>query len=86
MPHHTYMYSDSLLTAVHRAMWTPLLLTHDIGGRRGNACEREEVREGGSDRIVTISPNLTASTQDEHRLTTLQKSSGPRNPYGRGVL
>ena len=41
MPH--YIYSDSLLTAVHRAMWTPFLLTLDIGGRRGNACEREEV-------------------------------------------
>ena len=41
MPH--YIYSDSLLTAVHRAMWTPLLLTLDIGGGRGNACEREEV-------------------------------------------
>ena len=24
-------------------MWTPLLLTLDIGGGRGNACEREEV-------------------------------------------
>ena len=41
MPH--YVYSDSLLTAAHRAMWTPLLLTLDIGGGRGNACEREEV-------------------------------------------
>ena len=41
MPH--YIYSDSLLTAVHRAMWTALLLTLDIGGRRGNAYEREEV-------------------------------------------
>ena len=41
MPH--YIYSDSLLTAVHRAMWMPLLLALDIGGGRGNACEREEV-------------------------------------------
>ena len=38
-----YVYSDSLLTAVHRASWTPFLLTLDIGGGRGNACEREEV-------------------------------------------
>ena len=38
-----YIYSASVLTAVHRAMWTPLLLTLDIGGGRGNACEREEV-------------------------------------------
>ena len=41
MPH--YIYSDSLLTAVHRAMWTLLLLALDIEGRRGNACERDEV-------------------------------------------
>ena len=41
MPH--YIYSDSLLAAVHRAMWTPLLFALDIGGVRGNACEREEV-------------------------------------------
>ena len=41
MPH--YIYSDSLQTAVHRAMWTPLLLALDIGGGRGNAREREEV-------------------------------------------
>ena len=38
-----YIYSDSVLTAVRRAMWTPHLLTLDIGGGRGNACEREEV-------------------------------------------
>ena len=41
MPH--YVYSDSLLTAVHRAMWTSLLLTLDIGGGRGKACKKEEV-------------------------------------------
>ena len=41
MPH--YIYSDSLLTAVHRAMWTALSFTLDIGGGRGNACDREEV-------------------------------------------
>jgi len=35
--------SDSLLVAVYRAMWTPPLLALDIGGGRGNACEREEV-------------------------------------------
>ena len=38
-----YIYFDSLLTAVHRAMWTPLSLTLDIGGGRGNACERKEM-------------------------------------------
>ena len=42
MPHCS-TYSDSLLTAVHRAMWTLLLLALDNGGRRGNACEGEEV-------------------------------------------
>ena len=41
MPH--YIYFDSLLTAVHRAMWTLLLFALNIGGRRGHACEREEV-------------------------------------------
>jgi len=41
MPH--CIYSDSLVTAVHRAMWTALLLTLDNGGWKGNACEREEV-------------------------------------------
>ena len=40
MPH--YGYSDSLLTAVHRAMWMLHLLILDIGGRRGNACEKRE--------------------------------------------
>ena len=41
MPH--YIYFDSLLTAVHRAMWTPLLLALDIEGGRENAYEREEL-------------------------------------------
>ena len=52
MPH--YVYSDILLTAVHicRAMWTPLLLALDIGGGRGNVCEREEVLTKLSARYV----------------------------------
>ena len=41
MPH--CANTDSLLTAVLRALWTPLLLALDIGGGRRIACEREEV-------------------------------------------
>ena len=41
MPH--YIYSNSLLTALYRAMWTLLSLTLHVGGGGGNACEREEV-------------------------------------------
>ena len=50
MPH--YIYSDSLLTAVHRAMRTPLLLTLDIGGRS------EYVQEGGgADKLIAEAPS-----------------------------